>query len=107
MTVRDALAAGTVLSLAVTAVWSWTATLTTGPAAPLHLTRDLPGDYMQIAAAPTGSPVALFAAVAAVYAACLLVSGLRARSKARRGAVHDLDRTEVAGAVSVPGGGHR
>jgi hypothetical protein len=77
MTTRAALTAGTVLSLAVTAVWSWTATLSIGPATPLHLTRDLPGDYAQVAAAPTGNAVALFTVVAAIYTLCLLVSGWR------------------------------
>jgi hypothetical protein len=79
MSTRAALTAGTVLSLAVTAAWSFSATLTIGPDAPPHLTRDLPGDYMQLAAAPTGNAVALFAVVAVIYALCLLVSGLRAR----------------------------
>jgi hypothetical protein len=78
MTIRAALVAGTVLSAAVTAVWSWTSTLTMGPPPALHLTtRDLPGDYMQLAAAPTGNAVALFAVVAAICALCLFVSGWR------------------------------
>jgi hypothetical protein len=77
MGIRAALVTGTVASAAVTAVWSWTATLSIGPAAPLHLTRDLRGDYMQVAAAPTGSAVALFAVVAVIYALCLLASGWR------------------------------
>ena len=50
MSARAALAAGTVLSLAAVAAWSWTADLTIGPTAPLHLTRNLPGDYLQLAA---------------------------------------------------------
>jgi hypothetical protein len=77
MTTRAALTAGTVVSLAVTAAWSFSATLTIGPDAPLHLTRDLPGDYVQLAAAPSGNGVTLFAVVAAVFTLCLLVSGWR------------------------------
>lgn len=80
MSIRAALVAGTVLSLAVTAAWSWTSTLTSSPAAPLHLTRDLPGDYAQLATAATGSTwIALLAVTAVIYAACFLVSGLRER----------------------------
>jgi hypothetical protein len=105
MTTRAALTAGTVLSVAVTAVWSLSATATIGPAAPLHLTTgDLPGDYLQLASAPTGSrPWALLAVTAAIYALCLLASGLRARGKARREAARDVDRTEDAEAVPVSG----
>jgi hypothetical protein len=84
MTTRGALISGTVLSVAVTAAWSFTSTLTMGPSLVPHLTRDLPGDYMQVAAAPTGNAVALFAVVAAIYALCLLISGLRTMN--RRGA---------------------
>lgn len=77
MTVRGAVIAGTVTSLAVTAAWSWSAALTIGPDAPV-LTGNLPGDYAQLAASATGSsPWALFGAVAVTYALCLLASGLR------------------------------
>jgi hypothetical protein len=104
---RAALVTGTVASVAVTAVWSYSATLSVGPAAPLHLTRNLPGDYMQLASAATGSsPWALLAVTAAVYALCLLASGLRARGKARREAVLDLDRTEGAETALATGGRH-
>ena len=51
--------------------------LTIGPATPLHLTRDLPLDYAQLATAPTGNGAGLFAVVAFIYAACLLVHGWR------------------------------
>lgn len=79
---RAALVTGTALSVAVTAAWSCTATLTIGsPAAP-HLTGDLPGDYAQFAGAATGSsPAALFAVTAVIYALCLLVSGLRSMNR--------------------------
>ena len=71
-----ALVAGTVLSAAVTAAWSFTSTLTMGPPPALHLTTgDLPGDYVQLAAAPTGNGIALFAVVAAICALCLFVAG--------------------------------
>jgi len=79
MGTRAALVTGTAMSSAVTAVWSYSATLSIGPAVPLHLTaRDLPGDYMQLGAAATGStPVALFAVITVIYAACLFASGWR------------------------------
>ena len=78
MTIRAALTAGTIASLTVTVAWSWTATLTIGTPPALDLTRDLPGDYMQLATGATGSTwAALFAVTAVVYAACLVVSGLR------------------------------
>ena len=77
MSTRAALAAGTALSVAVTSAWAWTASLTIGPAAPLHLGRDLVSDYAQLAAAPAGDGWALFAVVASIYTACLLVSGWR------------------------------
>jgi hypothetical protein len=79
MGIRGAFAAGTVISVAVTAVWSWTAAAATGPTGPLHLGRDPLADYAQLADAATGSGLALFAVVAAVYFACFLVSGLRYR----------------------------
>lgn len=86
MTARAAVIAGTLASVAVTAVWSFTATLTIGtPAAP-RLTRDLPADYAQLAAAATGSsPWALFVVVAVTYALCLFVSGWH-RARGRRAA---------------------
>jgi hypothetical protein len=75
---KGALTAGTVMSLAVTAAWSYTATLTiASPAAP-DLTGNLPGDYMRLAGSATGSsPWALFAVTAVIYAVCLLASGWR------------------------------
>ena len=77
MSVRAPLAAGTVLSLAVVSAWSYIASLAIGPAGPLHLGRNLLSDYAQLASAPTGNAAELFAVVAAIYAACLLVSGWR------------------------------
>jgi hypothetical protein len=82
MGVRGPLIAGTVLSLAVVLAWSYIASLAIGPAAPLHLGRNLLADYAQLAAAPTGNAAELFAVVAAIYAMCLLVSGWR---RQRRG----------------------
>jgi hypothetical protein len=72
VSVRGPLIAGTLMSLTVVSAWSWSAALTEGPAAPLHLTRDLRSDYAQLAAAPTGNGAELFAVVAAIYALCLL-----------------------------------
>jgi hypothetical protein len=81
MSVRSPLIAGTVLSVAAVSAWSWMASLTIGPAAPLHLTRDLPSDYAQMVSAPTGNAAGLFAVVAFIFTACLLVSGRRRRRK--------------------------
>jgi hypothetical protein len=77
VSVRGPLIAGTVLSLAVVSAWSYIASLAVGPADPLHLGRNLLADYAQLATAPTGNGAELFAAVAAIYALCLLVSGWR------------------------------
>jgi hypothetical protein len=77
VSIRGPLIAGTVLSLAVVSAWSWMASLAIGPAAPLHLGRNLLSDYAQLAAAPTGNGAGLFAVVAFIYAACLLVWGWR------------------------------
>jgi hypothetical protein len=77
MGARAALATRTILSFTVTAGWSYLAMLTTGPASLPHLGRDLPADYGQLASAPTGNGWALFAVVAFIYAACLLVHGWR------------------------------
>ena len=77
MSARGPLITGTVLSAAVVSAWSWMASLTIGPAAPLHLGRNLLSDYAQLAAAPTGNGAELFAVVAFIYALCLLVSGWR------------------------------
>jgi hypothetical protein len=79
VSVRAPLITGTVLSLAVVSAWSWPAALTEGPAAPLHLSRDLLSDYAQLAAAPAGNGWELFAVVAVIYALCLLASGWRRR----------------------------
>jgi hypothetical protein len=85
MSVRAALTAGTVLSLAAVAAWSWTANLTIGAPGPLHLTRNPVTDYGRLAGAPTGNGWELFAAVTAIYAVCLLASGWRRRRRAEGG----------------------
>jgi hypothetical protein len=81
MSLRAPLAAGAILSFAVTAAWSWMASLTIGPAAPLHLSRDLPSDYAQLASAATGNGAELFAVVAFIFFACFLAVGWRQREK--------------------------
>lgn len=93
-----ALVSGTALSLAVTAAWSYSATLAVGPAPPLSLTRDLPGDYAQLAAAPTGNAITLFAVTAVIYTACFIVCGLlRIRREATEAREHDrADRAAAA-----------
>jgi hypothetical protein len=81
---RGPLITGTVLSAAVVSAWSPMASLTIGPAAPPRLTRDLPSDYAQLAAAPAGNGAGLSAAVAAICALCLLASGWRQHRRLRR-----------------------
>jgi hypothetical protein len=75
MSVRVPLITGTVVSLAVVSAWSYLASLAIGPAAPLHLGRNLLSDYAQLASAPTGNAGELFTVAAAIYVLCLLVSG--------------------------------
>ena len=75
MSARGPLITGTVLSAAVVSAWSWMASLTIGPAAPLHPGRNLLADYAQLADGPAGNGWELFAVVAVIYALCLLVSG--------------------------------
>lgn len=80
--IRRAFTAGTVLSVAVTAAWAYTAVLTTaGPAPVPHLTGSLPADYWQIAAAPAGNGPGLFAVTAAIYTACFALAGLRSMNR--------------------------
>ena len=81
MSTRAALVTGTVVSAAVTAAWAYVASLALGPAPPVHLGRNLVSDYAQVAAAPTGNGWELFAVVAFIYAACLLVSGWRGHAR--------------------------
>jgi hypothetical protein len=81
VSVRGPLITGTVVSLAAVSAWSYVASLAIGPAAPLLLSRDLLADYRQLAAAPAGNGRELFAVVAFIYAACLLVSGWRRRRR--------------------------
>ncbi len=84
MSTRAVLVTGTVVSVAVTSAWAWTASVAIGPAPPLHLSRDLVSDYAQLAAAPAGNGWELFAVVASIYAACPLASGWRRhRAQAR------------------------
>ena len=84
MSARGPLITGTVLSTVVVSAWSWMASLTIGPAVPLHLTRDLPPDYAQLAAASAGNGAGLSAAVAAICALWLLASGWRQHRRLRR-----------------------
>jgi hypothetical protein len=79
VSVRGPLITGTILSLAAVSAWSWSAALTEGLAAPLHLSQNLASDYARLADAPTGNGWELFAVVAGSYAVCLLVHGWRHR----------------------------
>jgi hypothetical protein len=85
MAIRAALITGTAVSMAVTAIWSYTANLTIGTPPVLHLSLNLPGDYMQLAHAATGNAAVLFTVNAVIYAACLFVSGLRQYRRMRGG----------------------
>ena len=78
MGTRAALTAGTVLSFAVTAGWSYMAMLTIGPSGPVDVSlHHLPASYASLADGPTRNGAELFAVVAFIDAACLLVSGWR------------------------------
>jgi hypothetical protein len=77
MSYRGALITGTVLSTVVTVTWSFTASLTIGPAGPLHLSRNLPADYAALDEAATGNRWELFAVITVIYTLCLLISGCR------------------------------
>jgi hypothetical protein len=75
---KGALATGTILSLAITAVWAWLSALTIGPAGPLDVTwRHPEASYLALAAAPTGNGCELFAVVAFIFAVCIFVAGWR------------------------------
>lgn len=74
-----ALAAGTVISVAVSAAWSYTAVFTMAGTQPVpHLTGNLTGDYAGLAGAAAGNGPLLFAVTALIYAACFAVTGWRA-----------------------------
>lgn len=103
MGIRAALTAGTVLSLAATAVLSASAALIAGPAPAPRMGRSLPADYARLAAVPLGSAPALFAVIAVIYAACFFVSGLR-RIRRERAAAREPDYyAEDAEAAPVSG----
>ena len=73
-----ALAAGTVLALLVTGVWSVTAAATIGDAPPMHLTWHHPlASYLALAAGPAGNGWALFGVLSVIYTLCLLIEGWR------------------------------
>ena len=75
---KGALAAGTVLSLVAASGWAYMAMLAIGPAEPVNLTWRHPlASYVALASAPTGNGWELFAVVAFIYFACLLVAGWR------------------------------
>lgn len=72
------LAAGTVITLVVTALWAWSTALTSAGATPVpHLTRNPLADYGQLAGTVTGSIPAMFTVDALIFAACFTVAGLR------------------------------
>jgi hypothetical protein len=83
MSIRGPIVTGTTVSLAVTAAWAWLSALTIGPAGPLDLSWRHPArSYVLLAAAPVGNGWELFAAIAAIFAACFLVSGWRQHQRA-------------------------
>lgn len=104
MAVRAALISGTVLSLAAVTAWSCITNLAVGAPGPLHLTRNLSADYAQLAAAPTGNGIALFAVVAVIYAACFTVSGLlRFRRQAAEAREYDREARDAEAAEHAAG----
>ena len=101
-----ALAAGTVFSLLVVGVWSWTAAATMPPRPPLHLSvHHLWASYWALAAAPTGNGGALYAVLAVIYMAALLAAGRRERRRLIRQARHAQQRAEqgTQDQLTVPG----
>ena len=75
-----ALEAGTVITIAVTALWAWSTTVTSaGPVPALHLTRSPLGDYGQLAGTVTGSVPEFFAVTALIFAVCFIVACRRRR----------------------------
>ena len=71
-----ALIAGTVITVAVSALWAWSTALTSaGPVHVPHLTRSPLADYGQLAGTVTGSVPAMFAVDALIFAACFIIAG--------------------------------
>jgi hypothetical protein len=103
--IRRAVTAGTVLSVTAVSAWSYLEVFTAGPSPVLHLTRHPWADYRQLASAPTGNGLVLFAVTAGVFTACFMVTGLRARRKALRGASREAE--QFAGIEAVPVSGRR
>jgi hypothetical protein len=83
MGARAALVSGTVLSTAVTCVWSYTLDAVAGPIPAPRLGPDLIADYARLADAAGGSGIALFCTIAAIYFCCFLVPGLRRMRRER------------------------
>ena len=83
---KGALAAGTVLSMAVTGAWSILAAAAIGPAPALHLDWHHPvASYLALAAAPAGNAAELFAVTAVIYTVCLFTAARRrARTRGDR-----------------------
>ena len=79
--IRRAMTAGTFLSATVVSAWSYLEVFTAGPSPVLHLTRHPWADYRQLASAPTGNGLALFAVTAAIFTACFMVTGYRKRPR--------------------------
>jgi hypothetical protein len=76
--VRRALAAGTVITMAVTVLWAYSTALTSsGPVPVPRLSRNPVEDYRQLAGTVTGSVPEFFAVTAAVFTACFMIAGLR------------------------------
>lgn len=79
-----AVTAGTVITVAVSALWAWSTVVTSaGPAPAPHLTGNPVGDYLQLASTVTGSVPELFAVTALIFTGCFTIASLR---RARRDA---------------------
>lgn len=75
-----ALAAGTVITIVVTALWAYSTTLTSaGPVPAMHLRHGIIADYGQLAGTVTGSVRAMFAVDALIYASCFAIVARRRR----------------------------
>jgi hypothetical protein len=79
-----AITAGTVITVAVAALWAWSTALTSAGQPPVpRLTGNPVGDYLQMAGTVTGSVPLMFAVDALIYMVCFTIAGLR---RARRDA---------------------
>jgi hypothetical protein len=76
--IRRAITAGTVITVAVSALWAWSTVVTrAGPVPAVRLTRNPVGDYLQMAGTVTGSVPVMFMVDALIFTVCFTIAGLR------------------------------